>query len=167
MQSLEVISINLWQILISLANLAILYCLLKKFLYKPVKKTIASRQEAIDQQYRAAEEAEKSAMASRDLYAEKLAGANAEADSLIHEATANANRRSERIVADARDKAEAIVRQGQIEAAMEKKKAQASIRREITDVSAALTEKLLGREMNTGDHRQLIDSFLQEMGDEQ
>ena len=167
MQSLEVISINLWQILISLANLAILYCLLKKFLYKPVKKTIASRQEAIDQQYRAAEEAEKSAMASRDLYAEKLAGANAEADSLIHEATANANRRSERIVADARDKAEAIVRQGQIEAAMEKKKAQASIRREITDVSAALTEKLLGREMNTGDHRELIDSFLQEMGDEQ
>ena len=167
MQSLEVISINLWQILISLANLAILYCLLKKFLYKPVKKTIASRQEAIDQQYRAAEEAEKSAMASRDLYAEKLAGTHAEADSLIHEATANANRRSERIVADARDKAEAIVRQGQIEAAMEKKKAQASIRREITDVSAALTEKLLGREMNTGDHRELIDSFLQEMGDEQ
>ena len=167
MQSLEVISINLWQILISLANLAILYCLLKKFLYKPVKKTIASRQEAIDQQYRAAEEAEKSAMASRDLYAEKLAGAPAEADSLIHEATANATRRSERIVADARDKADAIVRQGQIEAAMEKKKAQASIRREITDVSAALTEKLLGREMNTGDHRQLIDSFLQEMGDEQ
>ena len=94
MQSLEVISINLWQILISLANLAILYCLLKKFLYKPVKKTIASRQEAIDQQYRAAEEAEKSAMASRDLYAEKLAGAHAEADSLIHEATANATRRS-------------------------------------------------------------------------
>ena len=107
------------------------------------------------------------AMASRDLYAEKLAGAHAEADSLIHEATANATRRSERIVADARDKADAIVRQGQIEAAMEKKKAQASIRREITDVSAALTEKLLGREMNTGDHRQLIDSFLQEMGDEQ
>ena len=167
MQSLEVISINLWQILISLANLAILYCLLKKFLYKPVKKTIANRQEAIDQQYRAAEEAEKSAMASRDLYAEKLAGAHAEADSLIHEATANATRRSERIVADARDKADAIVRQGQIEAAMEKKKAQASIRREITDVSAALTEKLLGREMNTGDHRELIDSFLQEMGDEQ
>lgn len=167
MQSLEVISINLWQILISLANLTILYLLLKKFLYKPVKQTIAKRQEAIDEQYRAAEEAEKSAIASRDLYAEKLAGANAEADSLIHEATANANRRSERIVADARDKADAIVRQGQIEAAMEKKKAQASIRREITDVSAALTEKLLGREMNTGDHRELIDSFLQEMGDEQ
>ena len=114
-----------------------------------------------------AEEAEKSALASRDLYAEKLAGAHAEADSLIHEATANATRRSERIVADARDKADAIVRQGQIEAAMEKKRAQASIRREITDVSAALTEKLLGREMNTGDHRELIDSFLQEMGDEQ
>ena len=36
MQALEVISINLWQILISLANLTILYKLVKKFLYKPV-----------------------------------------------------------------------------------------------------------------------------------
>ena len=167
MQSLEVISINVWQILISLANLTILYLLIKKFLYQPVKRTMAKRQEAIDEQYRAAAEAEKSAAASRDMYAAKLAGAHAEADSLIHEATASANRRSERIVADAREKADAIVRQGQVEAAMEKKKAQASIRREITDVSAALTEKLLGREMNTGDHRGLIDSFLNEMGDEQ
>ena len=35
MQALEVISINLWLVLISLANLAILYTLVKKFLYKP------------------------------------------------------------------------------------------------------------------------------------
>ena len=35
-QTLEVISINLWLVLISLANLAILYAILKKFLYKPL-----------------------------------------------------------------------------------------------------------------------------------
>ena len=58
MQSLEVISINIWSILISLANLCILYMLFKKFLYKPVKATLNARQEAIDAQYRAADEAE-------------------------------------------------------------------------------------------------------------
>ena len=42
-QTLEVISINLWLVLISLANLAILYAILKKFLYKPVKATMAAR----------------------------------------------------------------------------------------------------------------------------
>ena len=55
----------------------------------------------------------------------------------------NAGRRGDRIVADARSKAEQIVRQGETEAAMEMKKAQESIRREITDVSAAMAEKLL------------------------
>ena len=66
MQTLEVISINLWLVLISLANLAILYMLVKKFLYKPVKRTIANRQAAIEEQYRAAAEAEAAAAASRD-----------------------------------------------------------------------------------------------------
>ena len=33
MQTLEIISVNLWQILISLANLLIIFLILKKFLY--------------------------------------------------------------------------------------------------------------------------------------
>ena len=51
MQSLEVISVNLWAMLISLANLAILYWILKKFLFKPVKKMIDERQKEIDDLY--------------------------------------------------------------------------------------------------------------------
>lgn len=162
---LEIISVNIWTILISLANLAILYKLLKKFLYKPVKKVIEQRQAELDAQYAAAAEAEKTAFASRDAYAEKLAGAQAEADGIIHDATVSANRRGDRIVAEAREKAEGIVRQGELEAAMEKKKAQETIKREITEVSSALTERLLGREMKDEDHRSAIASFLQGIGD--
>ena len=164
---LEIISVNIWQILISLANLAILYALLKKFLYKPVKNVIAARKAELDAQYAAAAEAERAAEASRDAYAAKLEGAQAEADGIIHEATATANRRGDRIVADAREKAADIVRQGEMEAALEKKKAQESIRRDITEVSAALAEQLLGREMNADDHAGMIDSFLQGIGDAQ
>ena len=166
MQSLDVISVNIWQILISLANLAILYAIFKRFLYKPVKETVEKRQKAIDDQYAAAAEAEKNANENRELYAQKLSGAQAEADDIIKDATVNASRRSDSIVADARDKADAIVRQAHIEAELEKKKAQQTIRREIADVSTALTEKLLQRELNDGDHRGLIDSFLDEIGDE-
>lgn len=167
MQSLEVISINLWDVLISLANLAILFVLIKKFLYKPVKRVIAARQEAIAKEYAEAEAARTSAEASRTEYAQKLSGAQDEVDAMLEEATMNANRRGERIVADAQDKADGIIRQAQTEAEMEKKKAQATIRREITDVSAALTEKLLGREMSADDHRAMIDSFLDGIGEEQ
>ena len=165
MQSLEVISVNLWLMLISLANLGIIYMIVKRFLFKPVKAVIAKRQEAIAAEYREAEEARTSAAASRESYEKKLAGAKAEADSMLQSATMTANRRGDRIVEDARAKADGIIRQAQAEADLEKKKAQETIRQEIADVSAALTEKLLGREMSGGDHRAMINAFLDEIGE--
>ena len=165
MQSLEIVSVNIWQILISLANLTILYLLLKKFLYKPVKAVIEGRKEAIAKYYADAEEARNSANAARDEYAAKLATAHTKADEIIHDATVLANRRGEKLVAEAHQKADEIVRQGELEASMEKKKAMESIRRDITDVSAAMTEKLLGREMSTADHRNMIDEFLKGVGE--
>ena len=61
MQNLEIISVNLWQILISLCNLLIMFLLLKKFLYQPVKKAMAERQAAVDRQYAEADEAKRAA----------------------------------------------------------------------------------------------------------
>lgn len=166
MQTLEVISVNFWSILISLSNLAILFAIFKLVLYKPVKRTIARRQAEIASQYQAAADAEKTANAARDEYTAKLATAHATADEIIHDATSVANRRGEKIVAEAREKADEIVRQGELEAAMEKKKAMESIRRDITDVSAAMTEQLLKREMNDADHRSMIDEFLKGVGED-
>ena len=110
MQELSVISINLWDVLISLANLVVLYFVMKKFLYKPVKRVLAEREEKLANQYRAADEAVASANAARQAYDEKLAHANTEADNIISEATASASRRSEKIVAEARSKADEIIR---------------------------------------------------------
>lgn len=166
MQSLEIVSVNIWQILISLANLTILYLLLKKFLYKPVKNVIEGRKAAIAKYYADAEEARNSANAAREEYAAKLATAHDTADGIIHDATVLANRRGEKIVAEAQTKAEEIIRQGELEASMEKKKAMATIRRNITDVSAAMTEQLLKREMKEGDHRNMIDEFLKGVGED-
>ena len=48
MQSLDIISINLWQILISLANLLIIFLIFKKLLFKPVQNILAARQQQVD-----------------------------------------------------------------------------------------------------------------------
>lgn len=165
MDNLGIVSLNIWQILISLTNLAILYTLLKKFLYKPVKAVLEGRKAAIDKSYADAEDARTSANAAREEYAAKLATANETAEGIIHDATVHANKRGEKIVAEAQQKAEEIVRQGEVEASLEKKKAMESIRRDITDVSAAMTEQLLQREMNENDHRKMIDEFLKGVGD--
>lgn len=165
MQTLGIISVNLWQILISLANLFIIFLILKKFLWKPVKKMMEQRQAMVDKQFADAAAAQAQADANQAQWAEKLAGADDEANSRIAAADETARRHGDRIVAEAKDKAAGILRQAESEAQLERQKATASIKGEIASVSAELAEKLLEREVNPADHTRLIESFLDEVGD--
>ncbi len=165
MQSLDVISINIWQILISLCNLIILFLILKKFLFKPVKKMLSSRQEALDNMYLSAQNANEEADLNKKKWEEKLKSASMEADSIINEATKTATLRSDKIIEEAKFKAESIVHQAENEAELELKKAEAGIKQEIVTVSSLLAQKLLKREVNTDDHRVLINSVIEKIGD--
>ena len=164
-QTLEVISVNLWQILISLANLLLIFLILKKLLWKPVKKVMDQRKAMVDKQFADAAAAEEQAMQDKAEWAEKLAGAEAEAKSRIDAADETARRHGDRIVAEAKDKAQGIIRQAEAEAVLERQKAEAGIKQEIAAVSAQLAEKMLEREVNADDHAKMIESFLDEVGD--
>ena len=166
MQSLDVISINLWQTLISLANLVLLFLLIKKFLYKPVKKMLENRQKSIDADFTAAHDAKIQAQAEKDAYTKALADAKSEADDIIKSAVDTAKLREKEILADAKSQADGILQRAEENAALEIKKAEKVIKDEIVDVSTSLTKKLLEHEINAEDHQQLIDSFINEIGED-
>lgn len=166
MQSLEIISVNIWQILISLLNLLILFLILKRFLYKPVKNILAKRQAEIDGQYESAQMAEKAAFESKAEWEKKMTDAEATADSMIKNAAETAEMRGEKIISEAKERAEGIVRQAEAQAELERKNAEAGIKQQIVDVSTAIAGKMLEREVNEADHRQLIDSFIDKIGEE-
>lgn len=163
MQSLSIISVNLWQILISLANLVILTLIVKKFLFKPVRKMMDARRESIDEGYARAEKAESEAEEHRERYEAALAAAKQTTDQMISQAARDAERRGAQIEEKAREQATEIRRQAEADALLERKKAEDDMRHEIADVSARLTEKLLEREVSPEDHRELIDDFLKEL----
>jgi len=167
MQTMEVISVNFWQMLVSLANLLILFLILKKFLYGPVTKALESRRSAVDKQYADADAALDAAKKAQTEYEAKLADAEVTADELRTAAADEAKRHGERIVAEARDRADGIIRQAEMQIELDKKKAESDMKREIADVSTALAEKLIERELDKDTHRELIDSFLDTIGDEQ
>ena len=163
MQNLDVISVNIWAILASLANLLILTLIVKKFLFKPVKKIVESRRAAIDDDYAQAKAARDEAEETRRSYNEAMAAAKMTGDQIIADASRTAEYRSNEIVAQAREKAAEIRRQAETDAVLERKKAEDEMKREIADVSTQLTGKLLQREINEEDHRKLIDSFLNDL----
>ena len=163
MQFLDVISVNIWAILASLANLLLLTLIIKKFLFKPVKKIVDARRAAIDADYEQARAAREEAEESRLNYEAAMAAARQTSDQIIADASRTAEYRSNEIVAEARERASEIRRQAEADAVLERKKAEAEMKHEIANVSAQLTGKLLQREINEEDHRELIDSFLNEL----
>ena len=167
MQTLDVISVNLWDILVSLLNLILLFLVAKHFLYKPVKNILAKRRATIDGDYAAANEAKEAALSEKAAYDEKLLGAKEEAENVIKNAVSVAAAREKEIIAEAKEKADGILRKAESDAILERKKAEDSIKREIVEVSSALTEKLIEREVSNDDHKRFIDSFIEGIGDEQ
>ena len=163
MQFLDVISVNVWAILASLANLLLLTWIIKRFLFKPVKKMIDARRAAIDEDYAQAKAAREEAEESRLNYEAAMAAAKMTGDQIIADASRTAEYRSNEIVAQAREKASEIRRQAEQDAVLERKKAEDEMKHEIADVSTQLTGKLLQREINEEDHRSLIDSFLNDL----
>ena len=165
MQTLDVVSVNLWQILISLFNLVLMFLIIKHFFYEKVKGMLDTRKREVDERYAQADEAKAQALADKQRYEEKLSEAKKEADGIIQSAVSTADFRQKEMVEAARAEAQSILKTAKEDAALELKKAQSTIKGEIVDVSTKLTEKILGREITAQDHSSLVDSFIDELGD--
>lgn len=157
---LELISLNIWHIIATIANLLILMLILKKFLFAPVQRILAERQSQVDELYSAAEKSAADAEADRILYSEKLAGARDEAESIVKAAAKRADRLSDEIIGNAKTKAEETLKKAENDIAQEKKKAMNDLKNEISEISVQIAENVVGREISEEDHRKLIDGFI-------
>ncbi len=164
-EALDVIYINVWSILISLANLLILYLVFKRFLFKPVMAMVSRRQEKVQEELRLAQVAKEEAEADRLAYEARLAKAEEDATDVIRAANRTANRASEEILGEAKEKAAAILRQAEADIAQEKKKAVHQLKTELSDISLSIAETVIGREVGEEDHRRLIQDAIRQVGD--
>ena len=78
----------------------------------------------------------------------------------------NADRRGSEIISDAQSQAADIMRRANAEIELEKQKAADGMRRRIADISVNVAEKLLARSVAGSEHRRLIDSAIDEIGNE-
>lgn len=163
-QTLDVISVNFWSILVSLLNLLIIFLIVKKFLFKPVNKVLDERKNAVDKIYSDANTAKTEAETNKKVYEDKLAGVREEAGEIIRAANDRAAAMSAEIISDANEKASATLKKADEDIAFEKKKAVNDIKNEISDISVSIAEKMLNREINDEDHKELIDSFIDQIG---
>lgn len=160
----QLLGVNPWTALFTLANTIALIIVMKKFLWKPVLKMIEDRQQEIDTMYSDAGQAKDSALAMEQEYKEKISAAQATSDRMVREAVARAQGREEEILRQASLEAAAIKERASADIAQEKKKAINEAKDEISDMAMAIAEKIVGRELNDKDQSALVDSFIEELG---
>ena len=160
------LGVNPWTALFILLNTLTIFFVAKKFLFVPVMNIIAERQQEIDGMYQAAGEARDEAQAMRAEYQQKLTAAQQTSERIVKEAVARGQSREEEIIRKANADAAAIMDKASADIAMEKKKALNDAKDEISDLAMAIAGKVVGRELNAADQSKLIDSFINELGDE-
>ena len=161
----EFLGVNPWTALFVLLNTLTIFFVASKFLFKPVMKIIADRQNEIDGMYSAAGAARDEAEAMKAEYTAKLSDANAASDRIIKDAVVRAQRREEDIIRQANAEAQAIVDKAVADAVLEKKKAINDAKDEISGISLAIAEKVVERSLAAADQEKLIDDFLNNLGD--
>ena len=159
------VGVNLWTALFILLNTLTIFFVARKFLFNPVMKIIKERQQEIDDMYTKAGEAKEQASALREEYEEKLSAATEKADRLVKEAVARGQNREEEIVRQANAEADAIREKANADIEQEKKKAINDAKDEISVIALAIAGKVVGRELTADDQSQLVDQFIDELGD--
>ena len=165
-QSLDIISVNIWQILISLINLLIMFMILKKFLFKPVKKVVDARTEQVKSLYTDAEQSRNDANQMKNEYEQRLASARQEADSMIKTATQTAQKKGDQIVFEAKAQASHVKQKAEEEIAQQKKKMLQDVREEISELAVDIASKVVEREISPKDYDGFVDDFIRNVGDQ-
>ena len=160
------VGVNFWTALFVLLNTLIIFFVAKKFLFKPIMKIIADRQKEIDDMYAEADTAKNEAKALENEYKEKLSAAAETSERMVKEAIVRAQNREEEIIRQANQEADAIRNKASADIAQEKKKAINDAKDEISVIALAIAGKVVGRELNADDQEKLVNSFIDELGDQ-
>ena len=160
------VGVNFWTALFILLNTLTIFFVAKKFLFGPVMKIIQDRQQEIDDMFRQADRSNEEAEQLRAEYENKLSAAVQTSDRLVKEAVARGQSREEEILRQANREADAIREKGAQDIAREKKKAVNDAKNEISSLAIAIAGKVVGASLDGAHQERLVDSFLEELGEQ-
>ena len=161
----SLVTVNPVTLIAQICNLFIQLLIVKIFFLDKIKAILDQRREAADKQITEAENAKSEALAIKKTYEQNMLEAKAKADDLLMTAQRTANSRSEEIISQAQQQAAQIKSKAAADIELEKKKAINEAKNEISDLAMAIAGKVVARELNAGDQADMIDRFIDELGD--
>ncbi len=156
-----------WEsIVLHLFNLIVLTVGLYFLLFRPVKKMIKQRQEKVKKIEKENADLNDEVKKMKSSSEKVLSDAKKEAAAIHESAVKVANQKADDIVAEARERAKTLVEQTQREMDEERSKLRSDIERQIADVSVAVAEKVIEKQITPEDNKALIEKCLDEWSKE-
>jgi F-type H+-transporting ATPase subunit b len=150
---------------ITIANLVILFFILKAVLFKPLTKFMEARSAKIQGDIDQAAKDREQAKILLERYENKLKEAHAESDAIIRNARREASAQAEKIIAEGEERAAALLADAQRRVEMERKAAAALFKAEAAHLVIAAASRLIQRDLNQEDARGFATLLLKELSD--
>ena len=148
----------IWTILTFL----VLFALLAKFAWGPLLKALEERQTLIRKSLDDAQQARQELERLNQEQQKILASARAEADSIVSQSRADAERLRQELRESARAEAANIVKNAERQIELQTHQAVRQLRQEAVELSVAIASKLLARNLSKEDNDKLIQQTLEQ-----
>jgi F-type H+-transporting ATPase subunit b len=141
----------------------VLVALLTKFAWKPLLQALEARQESIKKSLDDAQTAKRELERLQQESAQIIRKAHVEAEAIVSNSWADAEKLREEMKQKARTEADAIMKESQRQIEIETGRALRQIRNEVADLAIAIASKLIQRNVSKADNDKLIQETLQKM----
>ena len=162
----DLVAIAPWTIIFQICNVLLLAAGFKRFLFKPVPEILNKRGEQIEASLDEAQKAEVEALAMKEECESRLSGAREEASEIVKAATARATARSDELVNAARAEVAAIKTKADQEIANERRRVAGELKNDISELALNIAGLVVKKEIDSSTHSELIDDFINHVGDE-
>jgi F-type H+-transporting ATPase subunit b len=136
-------NINFWNILFTVINVLVIYAIFCKFLLKPVKNIIQSREDMIRQQFDSAEQTQKEADQIKADLEENLSHAHEEANAILLEAKAQAATERQKSIDATKVETDRMIERANAEIADAKQKAEKETKDQVAVLAMMAAKKIL------------------------
>lgn len=149
--------------ILTLVIFVALLLILTKAAWGPISKGLSEREAKIRRDIEEAEAARKAAIAQQAEYQAQLAKAGDEVRSIIDKAQADAQAAATRIKMQAQQEAEEAKERALRDIEASRLAALAEIKTQAAEISTSIAEKILRRNLNVDDQRELVNSALSQL----
>ena len=155
---------NALDIVQHVANIVVLYLLLRTLLYNPVRKFMQQRSEVDERKRLSLQttlENAKQLEQENKLILSKAAG---QAKSLSNEKLRLAEERADGIIAEAKLEAERILKSAHETIDVETRKARECLEHQTAEIAVALSQRIMKRELTLEDNERIVKEFFESVG---